>query len=276
MKHKKQSNWWVYLILFGGILLMLIPLVMTIISSFKPTREITGNFFGLPQEFTLANYERLFADGVMQYFLNSALLTIVGVALIILVVPMAAFSIARHMDRKRAFAIMYLLLIIGIFVPFQVIMLPMTKLMSTLNMNNQIGLTILYLTYSIGQTLFLYVGYIKTIVPVEMDEAAAIDGCDKFTMYRKIIFPLMKPMHATVLIINALWIWNDFLLPLLVLNKDQNMWTLPLFQYNYQGMYFSDYGPSFASYVVGIIPILIVYLVFQKNIISGMTSGSVK
>lgn len=276
MKHKKQSNWWVYLILFGGILLMLIPLVMTIISSFKPTREITGNFFGLPQEFTLANYERLFADGVMQYFLNSAVLTVVGVALIILIIPMAAFSVARHMSRKRAFAIMYILLIIGIFVPFQVIMLPMTKLMSTLNMNNQFGLTILYLTYSIGQTLFLYVGYIKTIVPVEMDEAAAIDGCDKFTMYRKIIFPLMKPMHATVLIINALWIWNDFLLPLLVLNKDQNMWTLPLFQYNYQGMYFSDYGPSFASYVVGIIPILIVYLVFQKNIISGMTSGSVK
>ncbi|MFC3928528.1 carbohydrate ABC transporter permease [Streptococcus caprae] len=276
MKRQKQSNWWVYLILFGGILLMLIPLVMTIISSFKPTREITGNFFGLPQEFTLANYERLFQDGVVQYFMNSAFLTIAGVALIILVVPMAAFSIARHMDRKRAFAIMYILLIIGIFVPFQVIMLPMTKLMSTLNMNNQFGLIILYLTYSIGQTLFLYVGYIKTIVPVEMDEAAAIDGCDKFTMYRKIIFPLMKPMHATVLIINALWIWNDFLLPLLVLNKDQNMWTLPLFQYNYQGMYFSDYGPSFASYVVGIIPILIVYLIFQKNIISGMTSGSVK
>ena len=276
MKLKKQSNWWAYLILFSGILLMLIPLVMTIISSFKPTREITGNFFSLPQEFTLSNYERLFEDGIVQYFMNSAILTVVGVALIILVVPMAAFSIARHMDRKRAFAIMYIILIIGIFVPFQVIMLPMTKLMSTLNMNNPVGLTVLYLTYSIGQTLFLYVGYIKTIVPVEMDEAAAIDGCDKFTMYRKIIFPLMKPMHATVLIINALWIWNDFLLPLLVLNEDQNMWTLPLFQYNYQGMYFSDYGPSFASYVVGIIPILIVYLVFQKNIISGMTSGSVK
>ncbi|WP_194736006.1 ABC transporter permease subunit, partial [Streptococcus suis] len=89
-------------------------------------------------------------------------------------------------------------------------------------------------------------------------------------------FPLMKPMHATVLIINALWVWNDFLLPLLVLNRDQSMWTLPLFQYNYQGMYFSDYGPSFASYVVGIIPILLVYLIFQKHIISGMTSGSVK
>lgn len=276
MKNKKQKNWWVYLILFGGILLMFVPLIMTVISSFKPTREITGNFFGLPEEFTVDNYTRLFEDGIVQHFTNSALITVVGVALIIMVIPMAAFAIARYMNRKKAFAAMYMLLIVGIFVPFQVIMIPMTKLMSTLGLNSIPGLIILYLAYAVPQTLFLYVGYIKTIVPEDMDEAAAIDGCDKFTMYWRIIFPLMKPMHATVLIINALWLWNDFLLPLLVLNKDQNMWTLPLFQYNYQGMYFSDYGPSFASYVVGIIPILIVYLIFQKNIISGMTSGAVK
>ena len=262
MSNKNQKNWWAYMILFAGILFMIIPLVVTIISSFKPTAEITGNFFGLPEEFTLDNYTRLFEDGITQYFFNSSLLTIIGVGLIVAVVPMAAFSIARNMKRSKAFAIMYVFLIMGIFVPFQVIMLPMTKLMSILGLNNHVGLIILYLAYAIPQTLFLYVGYIKAIVPEDMDEAAAIDGCDKFTMYWRIIFPLLKPIHATVLIINALWIWNDFLLPLLILNKDQNLWTLPLFQYNYQGMYFSDYGPSFASYVVGIIPILIVYLIF--------------
>lgn len=276
MKTKKQNNIIPYIVLLTGILLMLIPLAVTIISSFKTTKEITGNFFGLPEEWTLSNYERLFNDGIVHYFLNSAFLTVVSVALIIAVIPMAAFAIARHMDRKKIFAIMYTLLIIGMFVPFQVIMLPMAKLMSSLHMTNLVGLTILYLTYAIPQTLFLYVGYIKTIVPTEMDEAAAIDGAGRFLMYRKIIFPLMKPMHATVLIINALWVWNDFLMPLLVLNRDSSTWTMPLFQYNYQGQYFSDYGPSFASYVVGIIPILIVYLIFQKNIISGMTSGSVK
>lgn len=276
MKNKKQKNFAAYIILSAGILLMLIPLLATIISSFKTTKEITGNFFGLPSEWTLSNYERLFSDGITQYFLNSAFLTVVSVALIILVIPMAAFSIARHMGRRKIFVIMYTMLIIGMFVPFQVIMLPMAKLMSSLGMTNLVGLTILYLTYAIPQTLFLYVGYIKAIVPTEMDEAAAIDGASKFLMYRKIIFPLMKPMHATVLIINALWVWNDFLLPLLVLNRDASTWTMPLFQYNYQGQYFSDYGPSFASYVVGIIPILIVYLVFQKNIISGMSNGAVK
>ncbi|MDG3141397.1 carbohydrate ABC transporter permease [Streptococcus suis] len=276
MKIKKQNHILAYIVLISGILLMLIPLAVTLISSFKTTKEITGNFFALPEEWTLSNYERLFTDGVSTYFLNSTFLTVVSVLLIILVIPMAAFSIARHMERKKIFAIMYSLLIIGMFVPFQVIMLPMSKLMGDLGMTNLPGLTILYLTYAIPQTLFLYVGYIKTIVPTEMDEAAAIDGASKLTMYWKIIFPLMKPMHATVLIINALWIWNDFLLPLLVLNRNNSLWTMPLFQYNYQGQYFSDYGPSFASYVVGIIPILMVYLIFQKNIISGMTSGSVK
>ncbi|MET3643615.1 carbohydrate ABC transporter permease [Streptococcus gallinaceus] len=276
MKAKKQSHILAYIVLIAGIFLMLIPLAVTLISSFKSTADITGNFFGLPKEWTLSNYERLFTDGISTYFMNSTFMTVVSVGLIILVIPMAAFSIARHMDRKKIFSIMYTLLIIGMFVPFQVIMLPMSKLMSDLGMTNLPGLTVLYLTYAIPQTLFLYVGYIKTIVPTEMDEAAAIDGAGKFTMYWKIIFPLMKPMHATVLIINALWVWNDFLMPLLVLNRDNSLWTMPLFQYNYQGQYFSDYGPSFASYVVGIIPILIVYLIFQKNIISGMTSGSVK
>ena len=276
MNRQKQKNGWVYLVLGGGITWMFIPLLVTVMSSFKPTKEITGNFFGLPQNPTLDNYLRLFEDGIVQYFVNSTILTVVSVLLILLVIPMAAFALARQMKRSTVFGVIYFFLIIGIFVPFQVIMLPMTKLMSSLGLNTMFGLILLYLTYAVPQALFLYVGYIKTIVPEEMDEAAAIDGCDKFTLYWRIIFPLLRPMHATVLIINALWIWNDFLLPLLVLNRDQSMWTIPLFQYNYQGMYFSDYGPSFASYVVGIIPILLVYLVFQKHIISGMTSGSVK
>ena len=182
---------------------------------------------------------------------------------------MAAFSIARNLSKKKAFALMYSFLILGIFVPFQVIMIPITTMMTKLGLSNIPGLIILYLAYAIPQTLFLYVGYIKTAIPEELDEAAEIDGCGKFRMYFQIAYPLMKPMHATTLIINALWIWNDFLLPLLILNKDNSNWTLPLFQYNYQGQYFSDYGPSFASYVVGIIVILIVYLIFQKNIISG-------
>ena len=235
-----------------------------------------NHFFSLPNPFTLSNYQRLIADGIGGYFWNSAVITILSLIVVAIFIPAAAYSIARNMSKRKAFNIMYSLLILGIFVPFQVIMIPITVMMSKLGLANMYGLVILYLTYAIPQTLFLYVGYIKISVPDSLDEAAEIDGADKFTTYRLIIFPMLKPMHATTLIINALWFWNDFMLPLLVLNKDSKLWTLPLFQYNYQGQYFNDYGPSFASYIVGIITITIVYLIFQKNIISGMSNGAVK
>lgn len=275
-KEEKVTNFWKYALLVVGGILILVPLLVTVFSSFKTTKDIMNHFFSLPNPFTLSNYQRLIADGIGGYFWNSAVITILSLIVVAIFIPAAAYSIARNMSKRKAFNIMYSLLILGIFVPFQVIMIPITVMMSKLGLANMYGLVILYLTYAIPQTLFLYVGYIKISVPDSLDEAAEIDGADKFTTYRQIIFPMLKPMHATTLIINALWFWNDFMLPLLVLNKDSKMWTLPLFQYNYQGQYFNDYGPSFASYIVGIITIIIVYLIFQKNIISGMSNGAVK
>ena len=275
-KEEKVTNFWKYALLVVGGILILVPLLVTVFSSFKTTKDIMNHFFSLPNPFTLSNYQRLIADGIGGYFWNSAVITILSLIVVAIFIPAAAYSIARNMSKRKAFNIMYSLLILGIFVPFQVIMIPITVMMSKLGLANMYGLVILYLTYAIPQTLFLYVGYIKISVPDSLDEAAEIDGADKFTTYRQIIFPMMKPMHATTMIINALWFWNDFMLPLLVLNKDSKMWTLPLFQYNYQGQYFNDYGPSFASYIVGIITITIVYLIFQKNIISGMSNGAVK
>lgn len=275
-KEEKVTNFWKYALLVVGGILILVPLLVTVFSSFKTTKDIMNHFFSLPNPFTLSNYQRLIADGIGGYFWNSAVITILSLIVVAIFIPAAAYSIARNMSKRKAFNIMYSLLILGIFVPFQVIMIPITVMMSKLGLANMYGLVILYLTYAIPQTLFLYVGYIKISVPDSLDEAAEIDGADKFTTYHQIIFPMLKPMHATTLIINALWFWNDFMLPLLVLNKDSKLWTLPLFQYNYQGQYFNDYGPSFASYIVGIITITIVYLIFQKNIISGMSNGAVK
>lgn len=275
-KEEKVTNFWKYALLVVGSILILVPLLVTVFSSFKTTKDIMNHFFSLPNPFTLSNYQRLIEDGIGGYFWNSAVITILSLIAVAIFIPAAAYSIARNMSKRKAFNIMYSLLILGIFVPFQVIMIPITVMMSKIGLANMYGLVILYLTYAIPQTLFLYVGYIKISVPDSLDEAAEIDGADKFTTYRRIIFPMLKPMHATTLIINALWFWNDFMLPLLILNKDSKTWTLPLFQYNYQGQYFNDYGPSFASYIVGIITITIVYLIFQKNIISGMSNGAVK
>lgn len=276
MEEKNNRNFWSYLLLVSGGILILLPLLYTVLSSFKTTKQIMDNFFAWPDPWTLYNYKRLFSDGIGDYFLNSTIVTILSIVVVMIFVPMAAYSIARNMSKKKAYSIMYLLLILGIFVPFQVIMIPITVMMSKLGWANIWGLVLLYLTYAIPQTLFLYVGYIKMSIPEGLDEAAQIDGANKFTTYFKIIFPMLKPMHATTLIINALWFWNDFMLPLLILNKDSKLWTLPLFQYNYTGQYFNDYGPSFASYVIGIITITIVYLIFQKNIIAGMSNGAVK
>ncbi|MCB4977710.1 carbohydrate ABC transporter permease [Streptococcus mutans] len=275
-KEEKINYFWKYVLLTVGGILILIPLMVTVFSSFKKTKDIMNHFFAFPNPITLDNYKHLLADGVGGYFWNSTVITVLSVLVVMLFIPAAAYSIARNMSGRKAFNIMYSLLILGIFVPFQVIMIPITVMMSKLGLANMWGLIILYLTYAIPQTLFLYVGYIKLSVPDSLDEAAEIDGADKFTTYRKIIFPMLKPMHATTLIINALWFWNDFMLPLLILNKDSSMWTLPLFQYNYSGQYFNDYGPSFASYIVGIITITIVYLIFQKHIIAGMSNGAVK
>lgn len=273
---KKTRNIGKYILLTVGGILILIPLLVTVFSSFKTTKDIMGNFFSFPNPGTLDNYRRLLADGIDGYFWNSTVITVISVLLVMFFVPMAAYSIARNISKKRAFSLMYSFLILGIFVPFQVIMIPITVMMSKLGLANMWGLMLLYLTYAVPQTLFLYVGFIKMGVPESLDEAAEIDGASKITTYFKIVFPMLKPMHATTLIMNALWFWNDFMLPLLILNKDSKMWTLPLFQYNYQGQYFNDYGPSFASYVVGIITITIVYVIFQKNIIAGMSNGAVK
>ncbi|MET3633715.1 carbohydrate ABC transporter permease [Streptococcus porcorum] len=277
MKKEEQLNrFWKYALLGVGAILIFIPLLVTVSSSFKTTKDIVENFFSLPNPVTFKNYNRLLADGIGDYFLNSTLITVISIVAVIAFIPAAAYSIARNMSKNKAYAIMYSLLILGIFVPFQVIMIPITVMMNKLGIANIWGLILLYLTYAVPQTLFLYVGYIKMSVPDSLDEAAEIDGADKFTTYSKIVYPMLKPMHATTLIINALWFWNDFMLPLLILNKDSNMWSLPLFQYNYTGQYFNDYGPSFASYIVGIITITIVYLIFQKNIIAGMSNGAVK
>lgn len=275
-KEEKLNQFWKYVLLIVGGILILVPLLVTVFSSFKTIKDIMNHFFSLPNPFTLSNYERLVLDGIGGYFWNSAVITVLSLIVVAFFIPAAAYSIARNMSKKKAFAIMYSLLILGIFVPFQVIMIPITVMMSKLGLANMWGLVLLYLTYAIPQTLFLYVGYIKISVPDSLDEAAEIDGADRFTTYRRIIFPMLKPMHATTLIINALWFWNDFMLPLLILNKDSKLWTLPLFQYNYQGQYFNDYGPSFASYIVGIVTITVVYLIFQKHIISGMSNGAVK
>ena len=159
-------------------------------------------------------------------------------------------------------------------VPFQALMIPFVGLFGNLGiLNNKFSLIFFYVGFGVAMSTFLYHGFIKNI-PLELDEAAAIDGASAMTTFRRIIFPMLSPVTATVAIINALWIWNDYLLPSLVLQQDDR--TLPLRTYVFYGMYTSDYGLAMAGLVISMIPIIGFYFLMQKQIISGVSAGAVK
>lgn len=278
MKIKKEGIGWRIardLLLLCGLVLILFPLFLVLINSFKSLEEAGRNFFALPSSFRLDNFRELFENNNYWVFVkNSLIISGVSVALILLLVPSVSYSIARNYTKKYYKGI-YFYLLLGLFIPSQVIMLPVTKLMTNLNLLNRQGLILLYAAFSLTQGVFLFVNYIRGL-PFEIEESAYMDGCSVFQTYTRIVLPLVKPMIATLLIMDLLWIWNDFMLPLLILNRSQEIWTLPLFQYNFKTEYSFDYTMAFTAYLMSMLPMLIVYCLGQKHIIKGLTAGSVK
>ncbi|KHE66837.1 carbohydrate ABC transporter permease, partial [Halobacillus sp. BBL2006] len=162
----------------------------------------------------------------------------------------------------------------AMFVPFPIIMLPIVKQTAIWNLDNPIGLTLLYVVYGLAFNVFIYVGYIKSI-PKELEEAAIMDGASTWKVFWKVIFPLLTPMNATVGILTCLWAWNDFMLPLVILS-DPDFATLPLVQYIFQTEFSTNYNLAFASYLMALAPMILVYVIAQKWIISGVMKGSIK
>ncbi len=154
-------------------------------------------------------------------------------------------------------------------------MIPLIKLLSRLHMMSIGGIIVLYITFSLMHGVFLIVGFYRSI-PCSLEEAAVIDGASILQTYGYIVFPLLRPMIVTVIIIRGLFSWNDFFLPLLMLNNSREKWTLPLFQYNFKGEYLFDYSIAFASFLLALLPIMILYIILQKQFIRGLTSGAVK
>ncbi|MNC33737.1 L-arabinose transport system permease protein AraQ [compost metagenome] len=175
---------------------------------------------------------------------------------------------------KRFFKTLYFYFISAMFIPFQIIMLPVVKVTTDLHMNNIPGLIILYIVYGLAFNVFVYVGYIRSI-PYELEEAATVDGASTWGTFWRIIFPLLAPVNATIGILSCLSTWNDFMLPLILLGN-QDSYTLPLVQYVFQGQFSTDFNLAFASYLLALSPMLIIYLFAQKWIIGGLTQGSIK
>lgn len=278
MKIKREGLGWRIardLLLLSGLFLILMPLFLVVINSFKTLEEAGRNFFAFPSSFNLNNFKELFQNNNYWIFArNSLIISVISVTFILVLVPAVSYSIARNYT-KRYYKSIYYYLLMGLFIPSQVIMLPVTKLMTNLNLLNRTGLILLYLAFSLTQGVFLFVNYIRGL-PYEIEESAFMDGCNVFQTYTRIVLPLIKPMISTLLIMDILWIWNDFMLPLLILNRSQELWTLPLFQYNFKTEYSFDYTMAFTAYLMSMLPMLIVYCLGQKHIIKGLTAGSVK
>ena len=278
MSTKKQFSGWFLvrnLILAAGLILILLPLWLVLINSFKTLEEAGKNFFALPSRLNFANYQELFSNSNYWVFLkNSFVITVFSLALILIFIPSVSYAIARNYE-KRYYKFVYFYLLMGLFIPSQVILLPVTKMMSKLKMMNHQGLILLYAAFSLTQGVFLFVNYIRGL-PYEIEESAQIDGCSVFQIYVKIVLPLAKPMLSTIAIMDTLWIWNDFMLPLLILNRSRDIWTLPLFQYNFKTEYSFNYPMAFTAYLLAMLPMLIIYCLGQKYIVKGLTAGSVK
>ena len=276
MKKNIPAKIIVYLLLLILTVIVIFPIYITIATAFKTTAESTRNFFALPHGLYLGNFQNVMKDpNFAHYVVNSIGITVVSVGLIAFIIPMVSYAIARQMKHHKYFAIIYVLILLSIFAPFQIIMVPVTQLCTKLGVMNQFGMVLLYIAFSLGQGVFLFTGYYKSI-PVELEEAACLDGCTTTGTFFKIVFPLAKPMTVTIIILNTLWIWNDFMLPLLILNKSAKSWTLPLYQYNFKSAYTFDYNLAFASFMFSIVPMIILYICLQKNIIEGLTAGAVK
>jgi len=265
-----------YTLLVLGTVTVFFPLYLTVASSFKTSSEMFSDFFGLPVALNWSNYSSVLqAPDYLMAFSNSVIITGVSIGFMMLLLPMSSYAIARRMKHSKIYNILYFFIVAGIFVPFQVKMLPMVKLMSAMGIMNQFGAILIYLATSTCEGVFLMVGYLQAI-PTDLEEAAYIDGASTNKMFYQIIRPMMAPIISTVVIKNSLWVWNDYFMPSLVLNQSKAFQTLTLYQYSFKLENSTNYTIIFAVVALSILPITISYLIFQKKIVSGLMDGAIK
>ncbi len=261
-------------------LMYLFPIYLILTNSFKNRAEMYENMVALPSEFSFKYYAS--AIGKMNFttsITNSILLTIISIAILVVLCSMTAWMIVRI--KNRLSAAIFSILVATMLIPFQTIMMPLMQEMSwfTNNVGVQMtdtipGLIFMYIGFGAGMGVFLYHGFISTI-PISLEEAAIIDGCSTWSMFWKVVFPMLKPTTMTVIILDVIWIWNDYLLPSLTLKAKANR-TIPISAAKFFGQYTISWNEAMAALVITIIPVAIFYLICQKYIIKGVAAGAVK
>jgi raffinose/stachyose/melibiose transport system permease protein len=252
------------------------PILIVLINSFKGRFFISDTPFALPNGQTFIGIENYFSGiaktGFIQAFGYSLFITVFSVGTIVLFTSMTAWCITRV--KSRTSSLLFYLLVYSMIVPFQMVMFTMSKVANIMHLDNPVGIIVLYLGFGAGLSVFIFSGFIKGI-PLEIEEAATIDGCNPMQTFFLVVFPILKPIYITVAILNTMWIWNDYLLPYLVIGS--NYKTIPIAVQYLQGGYGSrDMGAMMAMLVLAIIPIIVFYLTSQKYIIEGVVAGAVK
>ncbi|SDD80517.1 carbohydrate ABC transporter permease [Paenibacillus polymyxa] len=267
-------NWMKFIALIVVMILFVFPFVLLIVNSFKANQTITSDPLGLPSSFQFDNYVNAFDKmGYVSAFSNSLLITIAGVLLIALFAAMTAHYFVRHKSKMNQY--LFFLMVAAMIIPFQAIMIPLVKIYGSLSLlDNKWSLIYMYIGFGSPLAVFIYHGFIKSI-PLELEEAALMDGCGRVQTFFRIVLPVLLPTTVTISVLNVLWIWNDFLLPSLVLTSSEQR-TLPLSTFYFYGTYTVDYGPLMAGLVLTLLPVLIVYLFAQKYIIQGVMQGAIK
>ena len=271
-KISKAIMWAVLLILF---LCFIFPFILVVINVFKTKADITTNPLAIigAHGFTLKNFpEAMKKMNFGRVFMNSAIITVSATVLTILLSSMTAFVMVRN-PKWKVCSIVFSLMIASMVIPFQVLMVPLVSVYGVLN--HRLTLILLHVGFSVSMAMFMFHGAIKTNIPMELEEAATIDGCSRWQTWWKVVFPLLKPTIATVAIINAMAYWNDYLLPSLVLTKKE-LYTIPIATQAFYGTYSTDIGLVMAALLLAMLPILILYVFLQRYIVEGVTSGAVK
>ncbi len=271
----RRINWWATALIAVSSLTVLIPLYLAVVVALKTPDQLAGGTgFEWPNPINLGNFAEAWErTNFPQALMNTAFITVGSVIFTLLTSSVVAYGIARNLHRPF-FKGVFFYLLAALFIPFPIIMLPLVKQTSLLGMDNPGGLIVLYTIYGLSLNIFIYTAYIRSI-PIELEEAARVDGAGTWRVFWQVIFPLLMPMNATVGILTCVWAWNDFIMPLVVLTDPASR-TLPLVQYVFQGQFNVDYTVAFASYLMAMAPLLILYIFSQRWVISGVTRGSIK
>lgn len=257
-----------------ALMFFVVPFLLVVYNSVKPTKEFLQNPLALPSVFNFSNFSIAFEK--MRFFngfINSLIITGVSIILITLFSSMTAYALVRNKWKINQF--IFISMVASMIIPFQAIMIPLVKIYGSIGFLDSKGsLIYMYMGFGASLAVFIYHGFIKSI-PVELEEAAMIDGCSKLRTFFNVVWPLLKPTTITIAILDILWIWNDFLLPSLILISP-NQRTLPLSTFYFFGTYTVDYGLLMAGLMMTILPVIILYLFMQKHIIQGVMQGSIK